>query len=240
MNVLHDQRMKPPDWELWIEKGLALDGVSSIALNYRFTQSDLNKETLLLKDKSSDEQDKIRQEQILARNEQMKVLMDEIAFRFPCYQYEKSDEIAYEGQNWDFFFWCRDFDPPLQGRDYSYITLGANESQTPQRQEQAFAGLLALLENLCGDNLNLDVIVQHQLRYNEARYESTLITAKRELPGRLCTRRGLKGTLALFADGLQFVPRLKRKEPTKISDTDMIRLLWIIEDGKAGEYLCLD
>lgn len=240
MNVLHDHRMKPPDWELWIDKGIALDGISSIALNYRFTQADINKETLLLKEKSSDEQGQIRQEQILARNEKMKALMDEIAFCFPCYQYEKSDEIAYEGQDWDFFFWCRDLDPPLQGRDYSYITLSANENQSPQRQEQTFADLLSLLENLCSDNPNLDVIVQHQLRYNDARYESTLVTARRELPGRLCTRRGLKGTLALTANGLQFVPHLKRKEPAKISDTDMIRLLWIIEDGKAGEFLCLD
>lgn len=62
-----------------------------------------------------------------------------------------------------------------------------------------------------------------------------------ELHGRLSTFRGVKGTLELTAGGdLLFVPRRKRKEPVKIGNFDMVRQLWIIEDGKAGEYLCLD
>ena len=65
--------------------------------------------------------------------------------------------------------------------------------------------------------------------------------AKRELHGRLSTFRGVKGSLELTAGGdLLFVPRRKRKEPVKIGNFDMVRQLWIIEDGKAGEYLCLD
>ena len=154
---------------------------------------------------------------------------------------KENDELAYEGQDWDFFFWCRDLTPPLSGRDYSYITLNANERQTPQRQEQAFAELLEFLVELCGDNQNLYVDVLHQLRYNQERFQSAVDQAKRVLPGRLCTYRGLKGSLELTVNGrLLFIPRQKRKAPAKISDTDMIRQLWIIEDGKAGEYLCLD
>lgn len=241
MTITHNRKMQAPDWELWIDKGLAVDGISSITLNYQFTQSDLQEEALLLKGKSPEEQEQIRNEQVLARNAKMKALMDEISFRFPCYQYEESNELAYEGQDWDFFFWCRDLTPPLSGRDYSYITLNANEGQPPQRQEQAFADLLAFLAELCGDNRNLYVDVLHQLRYNQERFQSAVDQAKRVLPGRLCAYRGLKGSLELTVNGrLLFIPHLKRKEPAKISDPDMIRQLWLIEDGKAGEYLCLD
>lgn len=241
MTITHNRKMQAPDWELWIDKGLALDGISSVTLSYQFTQSDLQRESFLLKGKTPEEQEQIRNEQVLARNAKMKALMDEIPFRFPCYQYEENDELAYEGQDWDFFFWCRDLTPPLSGRDYSYITLNANERQTPQRQEQAFAELLEFLVELCGDNQNLYVDVLHQLRYNQERFQSAVDQAKRVLPGCLCTYRGLKGSLELTVNGrLLFIPRQKRKAPAKISDTDMIRQLWIIEDGKAGEYLCLD
>lgn len=241
MKITHDWRIQPVDWQLWIDKGLAVDGIGGVTLNYQFTQSDLQEEALLLKGKSPEEQEQIRNEQVLARNAKMKALMDEISFRFPCYQYEESDELAYEGQDWDFFFWCRDLTPPLSGRDYSYITLDANDHQAPQRQEQAFADLLMLLEELCGDSPNLHVNVLHHLRYNKERYQAAIERAKRELHGRLSTFRGAKGSLELTAGGdLLFVPRRKRKEPVKIGNFDMVRQLWIIEDGKAGEYLCLD
>lgn len=241
MTITHNRKMLAPDWELWIDKGLATDGISSVTLNYQFTQSDLQRESLLLKGKSPEEQEQIRNEQVLKRNTKMKTLMGEISFRFPCYQYEENDGITYEGSDWDFFFWCRDLTPPLNGRDYSYITLSANERQEPQRQEQSFADLLVLLEGLCGDNPNLHMDVLHQLRYNEERFQSAVDQAKRVLPGHLCSYRGLKGSLELTVNGrLLFIPRRKRKEPVKIGNFDMVRQLWIIEDGKAGEYLCLD
>ena len=98
-----------------------------------------------------------------------------------------------------------------------------------------------LLEELCGDSPNLHVNVFHHLRYNKERYQAAIERAKRELHGRLSTFRGVKGSLELTAGGdLLFVPRRKRKEPVKIGNFDMVRQLWIIEDGKAGEYLCLD
>ena len=88
MTITHNRKMLAPDWELWIDKGLATDGISSVTLSYQFTQSDLQRESLLLKGKSPEEQEQIRNEQVLKRNTKMKTLMGEISFRFPCYQYE--------------------------------------------------------------------------------------------------------------------------------------------------------
>ena len=53
MTITHNRKMQAPDWELWIDKGLALDGISSVTLSYQFTQSDLQRESFLLKGKNS-------------------------------------------------------------------------------------------------------------------------------------------------------------------------------------------
>ena len=55
MKITHDWRIQPVDWQLWIDKGLAVDGIGGVTLNYQFTQSDLQEEALLLKGKSPEE-----------------------------------------------------------------------------------------------------------------------------------------------------------------------------------------
>lgn len=44
MKITHDWRIQPVDWQLWIDKGLAVDGIGGVTLNYQFTQSDLQEE----------------------------------------------------------------------------------------------------------------------------------------------------------------------------------------------------
>lgn len=34
MKITHDWRIQPVDWQLWIDKGLAVDGIGGVTLNY--------------------------------------------------------------------------------------------------------------------------------------------------------------------------------------------------------------
>lgn len=112
MNITHDQSLIGYDSRELIKRGYGCMAIDVLRLEFLYTP-----------DKAQGSERMSPQQ----RNHIMKSVMDTIADRFPCYQYNVPREMKYHSQDWALFFWCReaagDNDTAGDGRDYSYFML---------------------------------------------------------------------------------------------------------------------
>lgn len=99
------------------------------------------------------------------RNRIMKSVLDTIAARFPCYQYNVPRDTQYKSQDWALFFWCRsspgENGAGYDGRDYSYFTLTLNELYSHEKRQEICDQLLHLLNTKFSNLSNLFLTVQY-------------------------------------------------------------------------------
>ena len=110
MNITHDQSLIGYDSRELIKRGYGCMAIDVLRLEFLYTPDKAQKP-----EKRSPQQ----------RNHIMKSVMDTIAARFPCYQYNVPRNMQYHSQDWALFFWCREAagenDTAGDGRDYFRI-----------------------------------------------------------------------------------------------------------------------
>ena len=124
MNIKHDQSLIGYDSRELIEHGYGCVVVDVLRLEFLYTHG------------LAHEHEEVSPQE---RNSIMKSVLDIIAGRFPCYQYNVPRDMKYHSQDWALFFWCRtstgETDTAGDGRDYSYFTLTLNQQYSPEMRQ---------------------------------------------------------------------------------------------------------
>lgn len=234
MNISHDRSYIAPTSEKWIARGYAKPDFDSLRIQYVYTQEQQAEcRSITPQGLALDAQ---------SRNAVMAPIMAAIAEKFVCCQY-KDSLTPYRSECWDLFFWCNDFSNTLHGcglsgRDYSYFTLTFNENQAAEKRAETCQQLLEFMEQHFHDNPNLDVVVQHCVRFDEERLHQDAEKMMRYLDGHTYMFNGKEGRLLLKNGVLLFRPKYSKRKFYRMTDTEILDLCWELGLISEGESTC--
>ena len=222
MNISHDRSYIAHTSEKWIARGYAKPDFDSLRIQYVYTQEQQAEcRSITPQGLALDAQ---------SRNAVMAPIMAAIAEKFVCCQY-KDSLTPYRSECWDLFFWCNDFSNTLHGfglsgRDYSYFTLTFNEKQSVEKRADTCQRLLEFMEQHFHDNPNLDIVVQHCVRFDDEKLRQDTNKLKACLDGHPHTFNGKDGRLLLNNGVLLFRPKYSKRKFYRMTDTEILDLCW--------------
>ncbi len=162
------------------------------------------------------------------RSEHMERIVNLPAQNFKIYQYDKKETVPHSS-DWDLFFWCNDFSSTMQGllsgRDYGYFTLAFNSEQAPEQRRKIYDRAMRILE-LFSDDENLHIAVQYTAVMDDAKIKHDAKLAVPRIAGRNCTYGNMEGRVETNGESLFFRKKRSRKYVYRLTDTDILSLLW--------------
>lgn len=234
MTVNYDKSYLPADYEEFVSRGYAAEDIYHLRFDFCCTdeQRDENRrEHDTLPEDAWRERCKLACE---SNNAFMHKVMETIAQRFVCYQYDKEQEhkINYDSDQWDLFFWCGDWtrESGLTGRNYTYFTLGMNKENTVEKNAELCKDLLELLERAFGDSENLNIAIQYCLRWDKEKLTNDAKLAAKKLVGKRVTYCGVDGRLVESNGKVYFMKKYARNRGRLVDDSDLIRLADELEE----------
>lgn len=234
MTVNYDKSYLPAGYEEFVSRGYATEDIYHLRFDFCYTdeQRDENR-----REHDTLSEDVWRERCRLAceaNNVSMHKVMETIAQRFVCYQYDKEQErkINYGSDQWDLFFWCGDWtqESGLTGRNYTYFTLGMNRANTVEKNAEICKELLELLERAFGDSENLNIAIQYCLRWDKEKLANDAKLAAKKLVGKRVTYRGMDGRLVESNGKVYFMKKYARNRGCLVDDSDLIRLTDELEE----------
>lgn len=215
MNITHDQSLIGYDNQELIKHGYGCMAVDVLRLEFLYTP------------------DKAREpEQITPQNRThiMKSVMDTIAERFPCYQYNVPRDMKYHSQAWTLFFWCRaatgENDAVGDGRDYSYFTLTLNPLYSPKMRQEVCDQVLSLLNTQFPDLSNLYLTIQYAALLDHQKIEHDAAHFAPNLNGINWSFHGMEGRLVYTQKGLFFMKKYAKRKGCLLHSTDILKITW--------------
>lgn len=237
MTVNYDKSYLPAGYEEFVSRGYAAEDIYHLRFDFCYTdeQRDENRrEHDTLSEDAWRERCRLACE---ANNTFMHKVMEAIAQRFVCYQYDKEQErkINYGSDQWDLFFWCGDWtkESGLTGRNYTYFTLGMNKANTVEQNAELCKELLELLERAFGNSENLDVAIQYCLRWDKEKLANDAKLAAKKLVGKRVSYCGMDGRLVESNGKVYFMKKYARNKGYLVDDPDLIRLADALEETEA-------
>lgn len=237
MTVNYDKSYLPAGYEEFVSRGYAAEDIYHLRFDFCYTdeQRDENRrEHDTLSEDAWRERCRLACE---ANNDFMHKVMETIAQRFVCYQYDKEQErkINYGSDQWDLFFWCGAWtkESGLTGRNYTYFTLGMNEANTVEQNAELCKELLELLERAFGNSENLDVAIQYCLRWDKEKLANDAKLAAKKLVGKRVPYCGKDGRLVESNGKVYFMKKYARNKGYLVDDLDLIRLADALEETEA-------
>lgn len=235
MNISHDRSYIAPTSEKWCTRGYAQMDLYSLRIQYVYTEEQqAQRRSSTPHSLALDAQN---------RNAVMAPIMAAIAEKFVCYQY-KDTSTPYRSECWDLFFWCNDFSNTLHGcglfgRDYSHFTLTFNEKQSVEKHIETCRRLLEFMEQHFLDNPNLDIVVQHCVRFDDEKLHQDASKLKAYLDGHPYTFNGKAGRLLQNNGVLLFRPKYSKRKFYRMTDTEILDLCWdlglVSEESACGQ-----
>lgn len=210
MNVKHDQSLIGCDSRELIEHGYGCIAVEVLRLAFLYPPA------------QDQGQKKVSPQQ---RNRIMKAVMDTIADRFPCYQYNVPRGMKYHSQDWSLFFWCRDL-PPTGERDYSYITLSFNSHHTREQQQEICNQVLGLISERFSTMDSLEVTLQYAAFLDKEKISRDAAQAAPALDGEQCVYCHHAGRLVYVQDNLYFMKKYAKRKGYLLAPADVLRMKW--------------
>ncbi len=221
MNIKHDQSLIGYDSRELIEHGYGCVVVDVLRLEFLYTHG------------LSHEHEEVSPQE---RNRIMKSVLDIIAGRFPCYQYNVPRDMKYHSQDWALFFWCRtstgETDTAGDGRDYSYFTLTLNQQYSPEMRQTVCDQVLSLLNSKFAALSNLYLTIQYEALLDHKKIANDAARLAPMLNGKKCVYHGMKGSLILTNTGLFFKKKYAKRFGYALTPSDVLQIKWQMEMSK--------
>lgn len=233
MTINHDKTYITDSEMFLLERGYAVEDLHSFRIEFRYTEDEMKANKEYADQYSQDEWTTECIKWGIERSHEIQPVMEAIAEKFVCYQYEPDCPIPYRSTDWELYFWCGDLynktDGKESGRDFSYFTLSFNERMTTQQRMEIRDRVLAFLIENFSDMIHLCVTVQYTTTTDEQKLTED---AKAVLPGLLgkrCTYGRMEGKIVQTANGVFFMKKYARTKGYRLTDTDILRISWKME-----------
>lgn len=246
--IINDKKMGfyASNMEL-VKHGLAEERLYNLTIRYEYTEKE-KQENKAFADKyglNSKEWDDAISEAAQKKSDYMFPVMSAIAQVLPCYQFA-DDIYGYDTDKWDLFFWCNDFWSEgfrsLKGRDYSHFTLGFNKLHSKQQREEILKKVFDILSEFENDE-HISITIQYSVELDKANVQQEAQRVSTSLIGKrveYSPSGGLfnfavspmKGRIVESEGRLYFMKKRARNYGFLLSDTDILKLYWNINEGE--------
>lgn len=192
-------------------------------------------------DMSAEAWNKVCSEFAQRRNACMKRVMEAIAAKHWCYQYDKDRDLEqFRSDGWDLFFWCNDFPNTMRGsmsgRDYSYFTLNFNNAQTEEKQREVYDSTMEILKQFQEDD-HIEVAVQYEIVLDEKKIEADAAEIAKNLIGKPCqytatneifnlTTEPMDGRIVEANGQYYFMKKRARSRGYLLDNKDILQIFW--------------
>lgn len=237
MIISHDMSYISDESRTMMDKGYACEDIHSLRLEFRYTDVEQEENRNYTASHKAEELDAHRIQAALARSEKMASVMEQIAAKFPCYQYQRENPtLQYDSDQWDLFFWCNGFHLTLPGitipdRDYSYFTLSFNERHTISKRAEVCQLILDFLQERYADNPNLNVAVQYSAFFDEGKIKADAEKVLGRLVNQRCHYCGKVGKVLILGDRPFFRPLRAKKSIYRLTPTEILKIGFLLDDA---------
>jgi len=231
MKIWHDRSWISENSRQLIESGFAVEDLHSLRLCFTYTekeQADYRRfsETHTVEERN---QDNAREAQ--RRSKSIYEVVRAISEKFCCYQFE--DDLPFDEDGWDLFFWCNGFHTTmhgygLTGRDYSYVTLTFNDKHSPTKKKDLCGRVLDIIQKRFPDHPNLDLAIQYDVLVDQEKVDNAVAMAMPRLVGQPCTYANMVGKVVRTDKGVFFLKQRCRKYGYRLDQVDLLRLAGLL------------
>lgn len=229
MEIFHDRSYIKHSALDFIVRGYGIEDLYSLRFQFIYTEAERARNAAQAKTLQSVNVVQAAQE----KNRAMKPVMETIAAKFTCYQYDPNLEYDYDSPDWDLFFWCNDLymttGGKLSGRDYSYFTLNFNKAQTSEERREVYALVLQLLNDRFGNSSNFSVTVQYTATLDEQKIRQTAEQMLPSLLKRKCVYREMWGRLKQTSEGVFFMKKYSKSHGYLLSPSSIVQIAWALD-----------
>lgn len=224
MEIKHDYSYINDVSREFMKRGYAQEDLYSLRFQFVYTEEQRKENSLRAQSVSSEDYTRLLEDAMWQRNEHMQSVLNAIAAKHLCYQYNVGSDIAYRSGDYDLFFWCNS---SFGKRDYSYFTLSFNKHHTIEKRREICASVLRILEAYLEDQ-NLNVAVQYDVLYNNAEINEAVRLLSASMDGRRCFYNGSEGKIVLHGDQFSFKRKYAKKYGCRLSNQDVLYLSWAL------------
>ena len=231
MKINHDRSFLDCRADAFISRGLAETRPYSIRIRFEYTEAQRGENVHFAEAHTREEWNARCSREAKTRSEYIRPVMEAIAQKFVCYQYEALGKyVKYCGPDWDLFFWCNDFhsttNGAFSGRDFSYLTLSFNDRHDTTRREEIRRDLMRLLVDDFSDMENLAVAVQLETHFFDGKISEIVKANHAKLDGLKCHYLGTDGRLVKSGDHFYFLRKRARTCGHLMSERELVAMLW--------------
>lgn len=233
MKINHDRSYLDSSADAFVPHGLAENRPHSIRISFEYTEAQRAENAHFAETHTPPEWNARCNQHAKARSEYIRPVMEAIAEKFGCYQYDSKRFFRYGSPDWDLFFWCNDFysttNGAVTGRDYSYITLSFNDNHDTPRREEIRRDLLQFLTDHFDGMENLTVTIQYETHFHDAEISKIVHENAAKLDGMKCSCFGIDGRIVKTGSSFIFMKKRARTRGHGMSERDLCLLLWGVE-----------
>ena len=237
MRIWHDRSYIGSSDKIFVTHGMAENDFHSVRFSFVYTEEQQKENARTAKFLTSHEWSEHCTAARRFQSDYMFPVMDAIAERFMCYQFDKTRQSQYDSDEWEMFFWCNDLynttGGKLSGRDYSYFTLSFNERHTTSRHQEICERLLEFLAGRFSTLDNLSVAVQHKTRFFEEKIEEEAKTLAPRYYGTAGSYRRMNGRFINSAGRLIFMKKYARSHGYVVGPHELLMMSWMKEQTAA-------
>lgn len=192
-------------------------------------------------DMSAKAWNKVCSESARRRSAHMERVMEAIAAKHWCYQYNSGRDLEqFKSDDWDLFFWCNDFSNTMcgamSGRDYSYFTLNFNDTQTKEKQREVYDSVMEILDRFQEDD-HIEVTVQYQIILDEKKIKADAAEIVKKLIGKPCqyaatneifnlTTGPMDGHIVEVNGQYYFMKKRAKSRGYLLDNKDILQIFW--------------
>lgn len=243
MKIKHDRSYISNDDMEFVNRGYGRERIRNFRFSFVYTeaQQEANRARNQGIDLNSSEWAAIVNEATKMKSEYMARVIEAIATKHWCYQYNQDRDLElFKSDNWDLFFWCNSFYTSTQGAlsgcDYSYFTLNFNEAQSAEKQKAVYDSVMEILVQFQEDE-NIEVAVQYEVVLDNAKIKEMADAVAYSLVGKRTTYSP-SGGLILFpgfdmegriveANGnLFFMKKRARNKGYLLDSKEILKIFW--------------
>jgi len=230
MNINHDKSYISASSMDLVQRGYAIEDLHSIRFRYEYTEEEKQANKAFADTNTHEEWSAYCDDAMQIRSNAMRSIMEALARKFVCYQFEPDCGVDYRSDKWDLYFWCNNFyqttGGKFSGRDYSYFTLTFNDRMTAEQRFDVCNRVLAFLIDRYEDHIHLSVAVQYKATMDDQKIAEDAKAALPSLVGRKCTYGHMDGKIVKTECGVFFVKKYARTRGYRLSDSDVLQLSW--------------
>ena len=233
MKINHDRSFLDCRADAFLSHGLAENRPHSISICFEYTEPQRAENVHFAETHTREEWNARCNQEAKTRSEYIRPVMEAIAEKFACYQYDSNRYFRYSSPDWDLFFWCNDFynttNGAVTGRDFSYLTLSFNDRHDTTRREEIRRDLMQFLTDRFDSMENLTVTIQYETHFHDAEISKIVHENAAKLDGMKCNYLGTDGRIVKVGSAFAFMKKRARTHGHWMSERDLCLILWGME-----------